>query len=60
MDFIGTKEAKQRFNVSKATLTRWCRNGQIPNAEQDAPGSPWRIPADFTIDKLVRSPKKTR
>ena len=45
MDFMGTKAA-ERWDVSQATVSKWCRGGKIQDAEQDAPGSPWRIPID--------------
>jgi len=45
-DSIGTKEASEKWGVKPATITRWCREGKIPNANQDAPGSPWHIPKD--------------
>lgn len=47
MEYLGTKEASKRLNVSISTLSRWCRQGKIKGAQQDAPGSPWRIPSDF-------------
>lgn len=44
MEFMGTKEASEKWNVSQNTVSKWCREKKIPNAEQDAKGSPWRIP----------------
>ncbi len=46
MEFMGTKEASEKWNVSQNTVSKWCRENKIPNAEQDAKGSPWRIPID--------------
>lgn len=43
--YMGTKEASSLWGVSQNTISRWCREKKIP-AEQDAPGSPWRIPVD--------------
>jgi excisionase family DNA binding protein len=40
---MGTKDASEKWGVSKSTVSRWCREGKIP-AEQDSKGSPWRIP----------------
>lgn len=54
MDFMGTKQASEILGVSQSTISKWCREGRIPDAEQDASGSPWRIPADFTRDKLLQ------
>lgn len=46
MIFMGTKEAYEKWGISQATISRWCREGKIEGAEQDAKGSPWRIPVD--------------
>ena len=43
---IGTKEFAERYGVDQGTVARWCREGKIANAYQDAPGSPWHIPED--------------
>ena len=46
LEFIGTKIAAERWKVKPSTVTKWCRVGKIQGAEQDAKGSPWRIPKD--------------
>ena len=43
---MGTQEAEKQWNVPRSTIARWCREGKIKGAEQDAKGSPWRIPKD--------------
>ena len=43
---IGTKEFAERYGVNQGTVARWCREGKITNAYQDASGSPWHIPED--------------
>ena len=48
MEYMGTKEAAEKLRVQQSTVSAWCREGRIPDAEQDAPGSPWRTPATFT------------
>ena len=58
MEYMGTKEAAEKLKVNPSTISAWCRDGRVPNAEQDAPGSPWRIPATFTKKDLL--PKKKR
>ncbi len=58
MEFMGTKEAAEKLGVKQATVSAWCREGRIPNAEQDAYGSPWRIPASFTKKDLLSKNKK--
>lgn len=42
--YMGSKEAAKLWNVTQSTVTKWCREGLIDSAEQDSPGSPWRIP----------------
>lgn len=44
--FMGTKEASEKWGLSQSYISKLCRIGKIPGAEQDAKGSPWRIPAD--------------
>ena len=41
---MGTREAAEKWNVSQAVVAKWCREGKIPGATQDKPGSPWHIP----------------
>jgi len=53
MEFMGTKEAAEKLKVKQSTVSAWCREGRIPGAEQDAPGSPWRIPNAFTRKDLL-------
>lgn len=41
---MGTKEAAEKWGVTQATVTKWCREGKItPVPTQDKPGSPWHI-----------------
>lgn len=58
MEFMGTKEASERWSVKQSTVSLWCRENRIPGAEQDRPGSPWRIPESFTLDQLLPSTAK--
>lgn len=52
MEFMGTKEASEKWNVPQNTISRWCREDKIAGAEQDAKGSPWRIPINAQCPKL--------
>ncbi len=45
-DYFGTKALSEIWDVPPSTITKWCREGKIPGAEQDRKGSPWRIPVD--------------
>ena len=56
MEYMGTKEAAEKWNVSQATIRKWCREEKIP-AEHDADGSPWRIPINA---ERPQSSKKTK
>lgn len=40
------KEASEEGGLSQSHISKLCRLGRIPGAEQDGKGSPWRIPAD--------------
>ena len=54
---MGTKEAAEKFKVKPSTVSTQCREGRVPNVEQDAPGSPWRIPVSFTRKDLLPKQK---
>lgn len=43
---IGVPAFAKRCGVTADTVRKWCREGKIPGAEQDAKGKPWRIPED--------------
>jgi len=43
---IGTREFAEKFGYSIQTVSKWCREGKIPNCNQDKKGSPWHIPKD--------------
>ena len=45
-DFVGTNVMAELWDCKPSQITKWCREGKIPGAEQDRPGSPWRIPVD--------------
>ena len=32
---IGTREFAEKFGVTPATVSKWCREGKIPNCNQD-------------------------
>lgn len=59
MEFMGTKEAEDRWGFSKATIAKWCREGKIKDAEQDSPGSPWRIPTTSPCPSKRKHTKKS-
>lgn len=51
-DSIGTREASEKWGVSQATVSAWCRKGMIKGANQDAPRSPWHIPKNAKPPKI--------
>ena len=58
MEFMGTKEAAEKWGFDKSTISRWCREERIEGAEQDAKGSPWRIP--INAECPARQKNKTK
>lgn len=36
---IGTREFAEKFGVTLATVSKWCREGKIPNCNQDGKGA---------------------
>ena len=54
MEYMGTKEAAEKWGYTQATISNWCRQGIIDNAEQDSKGSPWRIPVNAECPKIKR------
>lgn len=53
-DTIGTKEASEQWGYSQSTISGWCRDDLIPDATQDAKGSPWHIPKDAKCPRPIR------
>lgn len=49
----GTKKFAKKWKVTQETVARWCREGKIYGATQDAKGSPWHIPSN-AIDPRKR------
>ena len=52
--YMGTKEASKICGFSQNTISRWCKEGKIEGAEQDANGSPWRIPKNAKFPKYKK------
>ena len=55
--YIGTKEAAELLGFSQSTVSRLCREGKIKGAEQDAKGSPWRIPLESVMEMINKENK---
>lgn len=57
-DSMGTKEAALLWGYEPSTISKWCRQGLITDATQDAPGSPWHIPKDAVCPKKMKKKEK--
>lgn len=51
---MGTKEASEKWGYSQSIISKWCRDGLIADATQDAKGSPWHIPKDAKCPKTAK------
>ncbi len=51
MEYISTKEAAEKWEMSEQAVRRFCRNGKVPGAIQD--GSTWLVP------EKARRPRKS-
>lgn len=58
MEYMGTKEASEKWGYKQSTISAMCRDGIIEGAEQDAKGSPWRIPVNAPNPKTKRTTRK--
>lgn len=54
MPTMVTKEASKKWGYSQSVISRWCRDGLIPNAEQDGKGSPRHIPKEAECPKKLK------
>lgn len=56
MEFMGTLQAAKKWGIPSSIIAGYCRKGKIKSAEQDKPGSPWRI--DVNEPKPDYKPRK--
>ncbi len=56
-DSMGTKEAAEKWGVTQSSVSKWCREGLIPNVNQDKKGSPWHIPKDAICPMTIKKRK---
>lgn len=52
---MGTREAAEKWGYKQSTVSKWCREGLIQNATQDAKGSTWHIPKDAKCPKKIKT-----
>ena len=57
MEYVGTKEAAEMLGWAQNTVAKKCREGFFLRAEQDAKGSPWRIPK-VDVEELLAERNK--
>ncbi len=53
---MGTSQASDKWGIPSSIIAGYCRKGKIKSAEQDKPGSPWRI--DVNEPKPDYKPRK--
>lgn len=53
-DSMGTKEAHEKWGYAQSTIRKWCEDGLIDGASQDAKGSPWHIPKNAKCPKPIK------
>ena len=51
---MGTREAAEKWGYKQSTISKWCRDGLIPNATQDAKGSAWHIPINAKCPRRIK------
>ena len=51
---MGTKQAAEKWGVTQATVSKWCRNNLILGATQDKKGSTWHIPINAKPPKKIK------
>lgn len=54
MEYVGSKQAAEILHCSRDYVSKLCRKGYFPHAEQDAYGSPWRIPMQDLEEYIIR------
>jgi len=57
-ELVSAKAMAELWDVPVSKVTRWCKEGKIPGAEQDKPGSPWRIPIVASMPEQHGAPKR--
>ncbi len=52
MEYMGTKAASEKWGIPMWKVSKLCREGKVPGAEQDDYGRPWRIPANAECPRI--------
>ena len=55
MEYMGTKEAAEKWGYTQATIASWCRQGKICLVvKPEKKGGQWRIPVNAECPKKKR------
>ena len=61
MEYMGTKEASEKWGYSQSTIQKWCREGKIflvLKAEKSKYNGQWQIPIDAECPRQIKNPKE--
>lgn len=57
MEYMGTKEASEKWGYTQQTIQKWCRDGKIYlviKAEKSKYNGQWQIPKDAECPRPVK------
>lgn len=57
MEYMGTKEASEKWGYSVSTIQKWCREGklsQVIKAEKNKRNGHWKIPIDIECPMPIK------
>lgn len=55
MEYMGTKEAAEKWGYTQSTVARWCRQGKIYLVmKPEKRGGKWLIPVNAECPKIER------
>ncbi len=61
MKYMSTKEAAEKWEVTPATVSKWCREGKVIfTAMPEKVGGQWRIPVDAKYPTILGTKQNKR
>jgi len=57
IQYMGTKQAAEKWGYSQSTIQKWCREGKITlviKAEKNKFSGQWQIPVDAECPKAIK------
>ena len=58
MEYMGTKEAAEKWSYTQATISKWCRQGKIYLVvKPEKRGGQWQIPVNAECPKQGKGKK---